>query len=190
MITASIQQRLFLLSCCVRTKEPLNSITVHASNYLLHTNVFPVWDLCDPSPSTSLATRPPTYHREYYSICSTEAIFIVLLCEDDRTLDLHHCGRIWLSPTYQCVFQFEISVNNALIMYEFQSFGNVFSSSHHVFCSRSFCRETRYIVLISENVLHQVLPAELHDKDWSQFTLLLQKCCAVHLYNEGMNQLP
>ena len=87
-------------------------------------------------------------------------------------------------------FQFEISVNNALIMYEFQSFGNVFSSSYHVFCSRSFCRETRYIVLISENVLHQVLPAELHDKDWSQFTLLLQKCCAVHLYNERMNQLP
>ena len=60
-------------------------------------------------------------------------------------------------------------------MYEFQSFGNVFSSSDHVFCSRSFCRETRYIVLISENVLHQVLPAEFHDKDWSSPSEVLRR---------------
>ena len=75
-------------------------------------------------------------------------------------------------------------------MYEFQSIGNVFCPSDHVFCSRSCCRKTRYIVLISENVLHQVLLAEFHDKDWSRFTLLLQECCAVHLHNEGMIQLP
>ena len=43
------------------------------------------------------------------------------------------------------------------------------------FCSRSFCRETRYIVLISENVLHQVLPAEFHDKDWSSPSEVLRR---------------
>ena len=37
-----------------------------------------------------------------YSIYSTEAISIVLLCEDERTLELNHCARIELSPTYQC----------------------------------------------------------------------------------------
>ena len=48
-----------------------------------------------------------------------------------------------------------------------------------------------YVVLISENVLHQVLPAEFDDKDWSRLTLLSQKCCcAVHLNNKGMIQLP
>ena len=38
-----------------------------------------------------------------YSIYSTEAISIVLLCEDERTLELNHCARIELSPTYQCI---------------------------------------------------------------------------------------
>ena len=36
---AFVRQRLFLLSCYVRTKEPLTSIIVHASDYLLPTNV-------------------------------------------------------------------------------------------------------------------------------------------------------
>ena len=76
-------------------------------------------------------------------------------------------------------------------MYEFQSIGNVFCPSDNVFSSgRSCCRETKYVVLISENVLHQVLPAEFDDKDWSRLTLLPQKCCAVHLNNKGMIQLP
>ena len=53
-------------------------------------------------------------------------------------------------------------------MYDFQSTGNVFCPFDYVCSSgRSCCRETRYIVLISENVLQQVLLAEFHDKDWS-----------------------
>ena len=71
----------------------------------------------NPSPSTQTATHHLPFidldkDWECYSVCSTEAIFIVLLCEDERTLDLHHCACIWLSPTYQCVFQFEIFLNN------------------------------------------------------------------------------
>ena len=73
-------------------------------------------------------------------------------------------------------------------MYDFQSTGNVFCPFDYVCSSgRSCCRETRYIVLISENVLQQVLLAEFHDKDWSRFTLLPQKCCIVYLHNERMS---
>ena len=114
-----------------------------------------------------------------YSIYSTEAISIVyclLSCCVNTKEPLNSITVLDRIISYiPMCFHFEISVNYALIMYEFQSFGNVFCSSDHIFCSRSFCRETRYIVLISENVLHQVLPAEFHDKDWSSPSEVLRR---------------
>ena len=126
---AFVRQRLLLLSCYVRTKEPLTSIIVHASDYLLPTNV----------------------------VSSLRSLWIIpLLCMNFKALAMPFAHPITF----------------------------FFSSG------RSCCRETTYVVLISENVLHQVLPAEFDDKDWSRLTLLPQKCCAVHLNNKGMIQLP